>query len=147
MVTTTMCASGTLLGWTRLCRPSDPSSPVSGEYIFWEQRGTSTQLPNMWLISFTQTSIKLPVPKCKHIHKHTHLLSFIEPCVHYVTSSRFIQNEPFRSRWWRCVCVCLCVFCLPLKPSSKITFFFLFLGTSGLSWSRFPLINRRLRYI
>lgn len=118
---------GILPAWTRRCRLSDRSSPVSGEFTS-EKHRISTQLLNMWRITFVQTSSALAAFVFAKVYTnsaHTHLLCFIEPHVNSVASSfLFIQNEPFQSRWPSYVSVCVCLFCVSPVPSTEVKFFF-----------------------
>lgn len=115
--TTMMCASGISPGWISPCRPSDPSNPVSGESTSENtKRGTSTQLLNMWLISFIQTSSTLTADTCAkvytHTQTHTHIcwapLSLMLTLWYPLFSFKMSPSEA--DGWDMCVCVCVCVF-------------------------------------
>lgn len=99
--------------WTRPCRLSDRSSPVSGEFTS-EKHRISTQLLNMWRISFIQTSSTLAAFMFAKVYTnsaHTHLLCFIEPHVNSVASSSFHSKRAFPKQMAE-LCECLCVFIL-----------------------------------
>lgn len=111
------------------------------------QRGTSTQLPNMWLISFMQTSSTLPAFVCAkvytHTQTHTHLLSFIEPELtlwHPLFSFKMSLSEA--DGWDTCVFMCLHVFVLCFAEAIiKDQILFWFWEPVGWAGAGFPLLR------
>lgn len=138
-----MWSFGISPAWTRPCRLSDRSSPVSGEFTS-EKHRISTQLLNMWQISFIQTSSTLAtfmVAKVYTNSAHTHLLCFIEPHVNSVASSSFHSKWAFPKQMAE-LCECLCVFTLCFTGSiNRDQVLFLVVGIGEVIWSRLPLIK------
>lgn len=111
--TITTWSFGISPAWTRPCRLSDRSSPVSGEFTS-EKHRISTQLLNMWRISFIQTSSTLAAFAFAKVYTnsaHTRLLCFIEPHVNSVASSSFHSKWAFPKQMAE-LCEYLCVFIL-----------------------------------
>lgn len=74
------------------------------------------------------SSDRLHLRLLKRVYSHEGLLGFIGTIVYSVESPIFIQDDPFRRRWWSYVCVCVySVFQWPLK----VAFFFAF----GNQWA------------
>lgn len=118
---------------------------------FWEkQRGVSTQLLNMWWISFIQTSSTLTAFMFAKVYTNTHThicwasLSLMLTQWH---PPLFIQNEPFRSRWSSYVGVCVSVYSVfhRFHQQRSNSFFWLW---ESVSWSRSRslLISRNVCY-
>lgn len=145
-----MCGSGILPGWTRPCRPSDLSSPVSGKF---------TSENTVWNINTVASHV---VVSCNHpvhslhectgwlcmfakVYTHTHehtcwaSLSPMLTVWHPLFSFKLSLSEA--DGWAIWVFVCLNMFILCFTEASKIRFFFWFWESVGWAGADLRLLT------